>query len=667
MQTGFRVGEWQVEPRQRLISNGQRRVRLEPKSMAVLCVLAEAGGEPVSRDALIEAAWAGRVVSDDAVTRQVAKLRQALGDDPRCPRYIETIPKTGFRLMTVAEPAEQAARAPVRHGRRWLAAAAALTGLAVLAAALERGGPAPAGIQLSQITAAPGLEVHPSPSPSGRAVVYSARAADAADFDLFVHDPETGAPRRLTTGPENDLYPAWSPDGERIAFVRVAPEQCQIHLLAVYATESRMVAGCREAHRGGGLAWSPDGAAVYFADRENAREPFALQRLDTQSRQVTRLLEPPAGAIGDTAPRVGADGRVAFLRVRTLGVEDAYVLEREGRPRRVTFDDGKIHGLAWHGNGLVVSSNRRGGLFGLWHVGPEDLRLQRLPAPPGADGPGSNGRVLVFEQWSSQVDLWSAPLDGGEPEPVARSTRWDWWPAVSPDGSRLAWTSDRSGAAELWMAAIDGSSPRRLTRFEGPYTQAAVWAPDGGSLVVAAPVQGQFELFAVDVASGETRRLTDTPEDEAAPVFAPDGRLLFRRESASGPALVDEQGAVVAADVRGARFAPDGELWFTRPAQPGLWRLRSGVPERVTVALETVDWQNWWVDDDGVHLIVRPRPDHPRLARLDPATGDLQVVRELPELLYKSGLARHGDAVIYGREARHEADIFRLGPETPSS
>lgn len=679
MRQPFRVGAWWVEPGRRRICNGEGDRRLEPKSMAVLCALAEAGDEPVTRDVLVEKVWAGRVVSDDAVNRQVAKLRQALGDDPRTPRYIETIPKTGFRLLAavvadseppapesegVPPPAPRRSRLQWRLRPHHIAVAVVLGGLAVLGLTLRAGRPE-APPQIRQITSAPGLEVHPSPSPSGRAVVYAARADGRQDFDLFVQDLERGEVLRLTDDTAHDLHPAWSPDGERIAHLRLADGGCAIHVVPLYRGTSEPMAGCRHADDGGGLSWSADGRELYFADREGDG-PFSLRRLDLRSGESMEVQPPRPGTVGDTTPRVAVDGSLAFLRVRTLGVEDAHLRSLAGEVRRLTFDDGKIHGLAWHQGALVVASNRHGGLFGLWRVDAGGGAPQPLAAPPGADGPGTNGAgaTVMFEQWSSQVDLWSAPLNGGPPIPVVASTRWDWWPAVSPDGRRLAWTSDRTGGAEVWVAGADGAQPRRLTRFDGPYTQAAVWTPAGDALVVAAPVAGQFDLFRVDVATGRVEALTDTPEDEAAPVFAPDGRLLFRRHLAEGYALVEKTGAVVVRDVRRALFGPDGALWFSRPAEPGLWRMSQDGPRRVTSALQTVDWRNWWVDAQGVFLVERPIPDQPRLARLDPQTGETTVVRVLPSLLYRSGLTRIGDSVVYAREVRHEADIFSFGVGT---
>jgi len=103
----YRIGEWHVDPQGlRLLGEGEER-RLEPKTMALLLALMRQPGEVLTRDALEESVWQGRLVSYDAVANTVAKLRKALGDVDRERRYIETVSKTGYRLIaavTVLEP-----------------------------------------------------------------------------------------------------------------------------------------------------------------------------------------------------------------------------------------------------------------------------------------------------------------------------------------------------------------------------------------------------------------------------------------------------------------------------------------------------------------------------------------------------------------------------------
>ena len=108
---GFRLGEWRVDTATREIRRGDSVDRLEPKVMRVLQFLAARGGKVVSRYELEAHVWPGVIVTDDAVTNTIIKLRRALGDKARDPRYIETIAKTGYRLIAPIEPLADDSRA----------------------------------------------------------------------------------------------------------------------------------------------------------------------------------------------------------------------------------------------------------------------------------------------------------------------------------------------------------------------------------------------------------------------------------------------------------------------------------------------------------------------------------------------------------------------------
>ena len=97
---GFRVGCWRVEPLRGAITGPEdQEHHLQPKVMDVLVYLASRPAEPVTRDELLTAVWGERAATDEPLTRVIAELRHALGDDARHPRYIETIPKRGYRLL----------------------------------------------------------------------------------------------------------------------------------------------------------------------------------------------------------------------------------------------------------------------------------------------------------------------------------------------------------------------------------------------------------------------------------------------------------------------------------------------------------------------------------------------------------------------------------------
>jgi DNA-binding winged helix-turn-helix (wHTH) protein/Tfp pilus assembly protein PilF len=127
----FAFGEWQVDPTRGVLAADGREVRLEPKLMDLLVLFAGAGGRVLSKDEIVEAAWDGRAIGDDTLAAAVSRLRRALGETAER-RYIETVPKRGYRaVIAAAAPAGPAggprvagppeAEALVAQGRRALA------------------------------------------------------------------------------------------------------------------------------------------------------------------------------------------------------------------------------------------------------------------------------------------------------------------------------------------------------------------------------------------------------------------------------------------------------------------------------------------------------------------------------------------------------------------
>lgn len=114
------VGEWILDAERNELRRGSESVHLEPKAIEVLRQLALRPGRVVGREELLALVWPGVVVGDDALTQAIIKLRKALGDDAQNPRYIETIPKRGYRLVATAESqaAGQAGHGPAIGGSR---------------------------------------------------------------------------------------------------------------------------------------------------------------------------------------------------------------------------------------------------------------------------------------------------------------------------------------------------------------------------------------------------------------------------------------------------------------------------------------------------------------------------------------------------------------------
>lgn len=110
--TGLRIGEWSVDSAAGELFGASGAIRVEPKVMDLLLLLASQPGQVVTREQIMDALWPGLVVGEDSLARTVSKLRQALGDDAKSPRYVETISKRGYRLLAEVGVALSADEAP---------------------------------------------------------------------------------------------------------------------------------------------------------------------------------------------------------------------------------------------------------------------------------------------------------------------------------------------------------------------------------------------------------------------------------------------------------------------------------------------------------------------------------------------------------------------------
>ena len=534
------------------------------------------------------------------------------------------------------------------------------------------------------VTSTPGDERDPALSPDGTRVAFAWDGGQpigpegGRQFDVYAQDADGGHLVRLTNHPADDLSPAWSPDGARVAFVRCGVGgEC-----GVYVTD---------AHGGGedavvapgdldieGLAWSPDGARLAFSGRPGRQGAFSIHLVPLDGSAPQRLTAPATTYPGDLDPAFSPDGRLlAFVRTEMDGRQDvAVVTVNGGRVRRLAREQKGVTGLDWTADGReVVYAANRDGAAGLWRVGLDggDPRWVSLGADAGEIAAPSVGRAggVAFARQLVRSQVVEVGADSTV-RSVAPSTRDDRQPAVSPDGRRVAFVSTRSGSHEVWVARADGSGAARLTDFGGARVSGPRWSPDGRSVVVSARLEGDADVFVVGP-DGAARRLTDSDADDVAPTWSRDGESvyfasdrgdtwqIYRVPVAGGDAQpVTVGGGVAAAE------APGGGLLVIRPGRRGLWRLpvlngevRDVRPTRVPVNLSPADWANWAVVGGAVYALERRYDRAASVVRVDLATGARQRVAEVTDVPEGSGLGVFpgGARVLLSRQDRADSDV----------
>ncbi len=425
-------------------------------------------------------------------------INRCLRKDPS--RRFQTAADMKVALEELREVSDSGKLAPApRAVRRALPLGATVAAGVMLAAVatwyLLRHSPAPQPpMEVVQLTSYSGSERYPCFSPDGNQVAFTWDGEKGDNLDIYVKlVGETNA-LRLTSDPARDEYPAWSPDGRRIAFQRSAPGRATaIYLVSALGGAEQKLTDFQAT---GQMSWSPDGNWLAVARAPSSYgaivESPGIFLVPIEGGEPHRLTNPQAPGF-DIHSSISPDGRLlAYAGCASWFSCDLYIQQfgsgfaPEGSPRRITRQEFFSAGLTWSRDGeSLVYSGSMGGvrLPYLWQVGilgeqpPKRLELAGFLAyhPSIARA----GNRLAFSRNLLNYDIWRYQL-GGSPQPFIMSSLHELGPAFSPDGSRVAFYSNRSGGLfEIWVANADGSNPVQLTNRVERSQSWPRWSPDG--------------------------------------------------------------------------------------------------------------------------------------------------------------------------------------------
>ena len=437
--------------------------------------------------------------------------------------------------------------ARARRRRHWLVAAAvAIPLLAVTAWFLLRKESAPLpSPNVVPLTSYPGSELYPSFSPDGNQVAFAWDGEKQDNSDIYVKLVGAGSPLRLTTDPAQDRYPAWSPDGRQIAFVREQASQASIYLISPLGGSERKLADFRPTELPL-ISWSPDGKWLAVAELE-PQGASGIFLIPVERGERRRLTSNPVSL--DHCPAFSPDGRfLAYASCSGLYSCDVHLAQLgpdllpRGQPRRLTHQGVYMLGITWTADGqsLVYAAARDAGINPyLWRVAttgtvkPERLEL----AGPQVRFPAISrvGNRLAYVQGGSDRDIWKFDA-GGAAKNFISSTLFDANPQFSPDGKRIAFASNRAGGGiEIWVCSQNGSNPVQLTNGLGRHQATPRWSPDSRQIVFSSQGEdGHWDTYVIDAAGGQPRRLTPYPSDEHVPSWSRDGQWIYFASNRSG-------------------------------------------------------------------------------------------------------------------------------------
>jgi Tol biopolymer transport system component len=576
--------------------------------------------------------------------------------------------------------------------RRWTTAVGAVAAVAAVATAafMWRAPRSPIGApaELRPLTSYPGVEGPPAMSPDGSLVAFAwSGRAEAGPNDIYVKAVESEALRQLTETPASESYPAWSPDGRSIAFVRNGNGVFTMSQLG--GTERQVSAS------GTHVAWAGDSKSVLIRDREHDTSPFGIYQVFLDTLERRRLTQAPIGA-GDYRFEVSPDGRtLAFIRYEKRGIADLYVVSMDGgEPRRLSNWNEELNGLSWTPDGREI-------VYSV--IEPAASRLWRIPATSDTLGRGSpltniplaamNPSIsrspegqparLAFQTITRDVDIHLMDLDGGlvndtiRSQPFSNSTRVEGSARFSPDGSRIAFVSYRSGGPDIWVAQRDGSGLRQVTSLGAAGVLVTDWSPDGTRIAFEAAIDGNTDVYLVGADGGHLQRLTTDPTIDGTPAWSRDGKWIYFASTRGGPVpdiwRMASSGGEATRLTRDGGFQPhessDGRYLYYIDRAPGgatnagsviRMPVGGGQAERV---LEHVWPLLWAITDTGIAFITHePDFDAFDVYRF----SDRRVTRigrlgfRIPAIFTHMSASRDGRWAVAAKMERFDTDLMRI-------
>jgi len=448
LQSVYQFDSFQLDPAQKILQRDGQRVPLDPKTFLILQALVEAEGRVISKNELMARVWPDTFVEENNLTKNISRLRKSLGNGDESSEYIETIPKVGYRFCAEIRRLEQAeissANGAIAAGDREISEAEETK-------AMDDSQRRPASQPARSWKLWSGLAV---------ALVIGITAAwfgwrrPHQAFSSVVNEFE---PVRLTNHIAIDLYPAYSPDGKKIAFISNRDGKDSLFVMDADGANPRKLISNLSSR----VSWSPDGRRIVFAAaRDKIVDVYVANADGSGVVQLTHTTGPENG------PVWSPDGTKILFCYTTDGTGQLYVMNPDG-------------------SGVARISNST---ENEWQ---HDWSL--------------DGKQIVFTRSrdrDAQRDIWMMNADGANAHLIAASPDDDefLFPRFSPDGQRIAFQRRVASPlqADIWVMNTDGSGQMRLTHRGGGLP---TWSPDGKKIAfVASKRDGNSEIYVMDVA-----------------------------------------------------------------------------------------------------------------------------------------------------------------------
>ena len=564
MPTYLLSGRFLLDASERTLLRDGRPVPLTPKAFDLLRVLVEHHGHLVTKDALMRELWPGTFVDEANLNRCVSVVRKALGNGIEGGKYIETIPKGGYRFVAqviradTREPAAilvadglaavsgspdppssdkpRSRPAVVRWRRAWAGAAAVLAAGGLVYAMRGLHGRAPstavAGHIHRQVTFG-GKEGSPALSRDGRRIAYVSSASDAQR--ITVQELPDGRSVTILTAPEAGNL-RWSPDGSELLFFARDDGPGGLFVVSRFGGVPRKIVSGASVG-----SWSPDGRRIAVAQYLAGR----ILLVDAAGRVDGRIALTGVSRWIPDIDWSAATGRLLVVGNDVRGRYTIWAIGADGSDQReIVAADGEIPSAKWAPHGDAVYYFRRiEQTVSLFKVPVQRSRSSEPQAPAlltgletdGSFAISSDGKRLVYARAPYYSNLYTVDASAGDGNGAVVATQLTHGtslierPRVSPDGQRILFNIGHEQLANLYTIPITGGEPRPLTFFHA-FTVGGAWSPDGRSTAFASTEGGKPRVWIMSAEGGAPRPVSSGELSDSFDIlWSPAAEILYQQ------------------------------------------------------------------------------------------------------------------------------------------
>ena len=580
-----RFGVFEVDLRSGELRKAGAKLKLSGQPFQVLAILLENPGEIVTREELQKQLWPDTFVDGDHnLNTAINKIREVLGDSAENPRFVETMPRRGYRFIAPLEgtrpampPAPvNAPQAPAVRPIGWrVLRTGVLIGAIVLIAIagivlyrLHRvSQPVVQQRSLTRLTSDDGLQTGATWSPDGRFIAYSSDRG--GKYDIWVQQISGGDPIQVTKGPGQNWMPDWSPDGKYIAYRSEEGEG------GIYITPALGGTGLQRKIASFGYYphWSPDSSLILFQPAYGlmGKNLFVVGLNGDPPREVMTDHPPnivaifsawhPDGKrittwIFDVTKDLVTGSRSPLPHFLTEPVDGGPAIETRLPPglQKQMAAVAAAPGItewrtdfrfAWAPSGKAIYFERTfRGAKNVWRMTVDPFTLQptsveRVTSSPGVDAEFSvspDGTKIAFTSERQQIRAWAFPFDAnhgrvtGPGQSVTSAGIEAWSFNLSRDGKRLITWGDQDGQLRAWETLLPNGRETPLVGHDSYNRNPPALSPNGKR---AAYARWQNDADNVQVVVWSSEQRNEDPLQAGHLAFAivfdwsPDGKSVL--------------------------------------------------------------------------------------------------------------------------------------------